>query len=278
MEASSPQEGQKPSRYRSVRQHQTDSPVPQTQESETVQRSRSRYHRRPKTAQGDESSSPAPQLSSPEFERKDSTQGVSWDQTGSRDGSRDPRRSERHGQGDAAPGAQDSRLHESSRAKDESLERSNKAEVRFDQAPQIIRARKERELGPQDEVISDHEGGGCFSGFFKKKRIDPIKNVSEKQKPLPLKVNTDKPDLSTTHTRTKEAPLIKPGGGGVVPGTDAPISASNSGDRVSTLADESDMVSTFPTTVQLTRRSASWLTTKSRPCYSLSRPRPPQWI
>ena len=87
----------------------------------------------------------------------------------------------------------------------------------------MIHARKEREIGPQDEVISDDESrGGCFSGLFKRKRIDPIKNVSEKAA-APRK----------SASRLNEPQTIKPGGGGIVPGTDAPVSASNAADRVS---------------------------------------------
>lgn len=99
-------------------------------------------------------------------------------------------------------------------------------EVRFDQAPQVINARKERELGPQDEVLSDDEAGaGCFGGLFKKKRVDPIKNrdISEKR---------NAPKISpSAKPKPGELATIKPGGGGVVPGIDAPVSAVNTGER-----------------------------------------------
>jgi len=130
----------------------------------------------------------------------------------------------------ASSGAQDPRLSNNSHSEERkrtdssrSIPRTNKPDPKFDQAPQVIRARRERELGPQDEVISDDESrGGCFGGLFRKRRFDPIKNVQER--PAPAKTST---------SQSNEPATIRPGGGGIVPNTDAPLSASNAGERVS---------------------------------------------
>lgn len=78
-----------------------------------------------------------------------------------------------------------------------------------------IRATKSMSALPQlsDE---DESNAGCF-GMFKRKRGEAAPPLEKRNisKPAPY----------------EEPPTIKPGGGGVVPGTDAPISAVNAGDR-----------------------------------------------
>lgn len=249
---------QKPSRYHSVRKAQTEQQQQKPETESGVQRKPSRYHNRPKTghrANDEENlSPPPPQVRSPDIvENEELQDSFPTRRPSSRDGS-----SSRHA--DTTSGAQDpqsqsyeqsalsaseeeerrlqprkshghSRHDDQSRSterrrmdspgQEQSLPRSNKPDVRFDQAPQTIHARREREIGPQDEVISgDESGGGCFGGLFRKRKFDPIKNPVEKQPVAP---------------RTKDGlpPTIRPGGGGIVPGTDAPISAVNTGDRVS---------------------------------------------
>ncbi|KAK4501719.1 hypothetical protein PRZ48_007528 [Zasmidium cellare] len=79
-----------------------------------------------------------------------------------------------------------------------------------------IRATKSMSQLP---IYEDDAEAGCFGGLFKRKRGDV--QASEAQKaPAPAKTG-----------RGGDPPTIKPGGGGVVPGTDAPVSAINAGDR-----------------------------------------------
>lgn len=79
-----------------------------------------------------------------------------------------------------------------------------------------IRATKSTSELPR-YVGDDDGGGGCF-GLFKRKRGEG--SSGEAKEPIARSSQTGR-DLQ----------VIKPGGGGVVPGTDAPVSAVNAGDR-----------------------------------------------
>ena len=78
-----------------------------------------------------------------------------------------------------------------------------------------IRATKSMSALPKYSDDED-EGGGCF-GLFKRKRGEAAPQAEKTPIARPM--------------TGREPPTIKPGGGGVVPGTDAPISAVNAGDR-----------------------------------------------
>lgn len=63
----------------------------------------------------------------------------------------------------------------------------------------------------------DEEEGGCF-GLFKRKRGQTTPQKTEK---MPM----------ARAPKSREPPTIRPGGGGIVPGIDAPVSAVNAGER-----------------------------------------------
>lgn len=90
--------------------------------------------------------------------------------------------------------------------------------VVLDGPPTSDQIRATRSMGqlPKYYEADDEETGGCF-GFFKRKRGDVA--------PQGPKGSAPKPNDS------REPVTIRPGGGGVVPGTDAPVSAINAGDR-----------------------------------------------
>nr|POE72767.1 hypothetical protein CFP56_30706 [Quercus suber] len=68
-------------------------------------------------------------------------------------------------------------------------------------------------------TVDGEESAGCFS-LFKRKRgeISPSEKAKNESIARPI-------------TAKNEPQVIKPGGGGIVPGTDAPVSAVNAGDR-----------------------------------------------
>ena len=79
-----------------------------------------------------------------------------------------------------------------------------------------IRATKSLSELPKYLEDSDEDVGGCF-GLFKRKRAEPAPQI---------------PKTSASKRRDSHEPAtIRPGGGGVVPGIDAPVSAVNAGDR-----------------------------------------------
>jgi len=78
-----------------------------------------------------------------------------------------------------------------------------------------IRATKSSSELPR--YIDDDHGGGCF-GFFKRKRGEGSPGA-------------EKDPIARPSQTPRGLQVIKPGGGGVVPGTDAPVSAVNAGDR-----------------------------------------------
>lgn len=79
-----------------------------------------------------------------------------------------------------------------------------------------IRATKSMSQLP---VYDEETEAGCFGGLFKRKRGEL--QASEAQKT----------PSALSKTNHGDNPTIKPGGGGIVPGTDAPVSAINAGDR-----------------------------------------------
>ncbi|MBE7158936.1 MAG: hypothetical protein INR62_10985, partial [Rhodospirillales bacterium] len=103
-------------------------------------------------------------------------------------------------------------------------------QVQFDGPPtsQAIRATQSMTSLPHYE---EHERGGCF-GLFKRKRPEADSNAEK----TPI----------ARHVEHGEN-AIKMGGGGVVPGTDAPLSAVNAGDRT-VLVECGKSKSVFPVT------------------------------
>ena len=95
--------------------------------------------------------------------------------------------------------------------------------VRHDGPPQSgnIRATKSMSQLP---VYEDDERAGCFGGLFRRKREE---HTSETRAESQETVTAARPKTA------KDGPpmAIMAGGGGVVPGTDAPVSAINAGDR-----------------------------------------------
>lgn len=246
MESHSPADGQKLSRYRSVRQANATAEQQQqqpTRADSNATGSRSRYHHtsaRPTTAHRTESqdaTSPLSQTRSPEVHELDQLQSsLPMRRSSTRDNaSRDPDLTyvnmlSRRDDGELVvvkSAAEEERLQKLREQYNTPVPRSetHARMVRFNnQAPLVIQARKERELGPEDEVIETgyEPGGGCFAGLFRKRKIDPIKNPAEQ-------IARPKEPIR----KGDEPPTMKPGGGGVVQGNNAPVSAVNSGDRVS---------------------------------------------
>lgn len=214
-----PQDG-KPARYRSQRKAPATS-TPQTTADEGIGRSRSRYHKtRPGAAHAQEQQALSePTNEAPIFPtRSRSTRG-----SRGRDGSRD-----------AEAGAFDSGDdgYGSMRSQHKSLEQS-KSPLREDimararaQAPTQIRAKVENFIPDQEEgEVSAEETAGCFGMFGRKKKKNTSRIAAAKA--LNSRPAVGKPD---------EPPVIRPGGGGIVPMTDAPLSALNGaqeGSRVS---------------------------------------------
>lgn len=89
--------------------------------------------------------------------------------------------------------------------------------VRHDGPPTSGQIRATRSLTelPHYEEEAD---SGCFGGWFKRKRGDasPVDNAA----------------IERQRDSKGELLPIRPGGGGIVPGTDAPVSAVNAGDRL----------------------------------------------
>lgn len=217
-----PQDG-KPARYRSQRKAPVTS-TPQTTADEGIGRSRSRYHKtRPGAPHAQEQPHSEPTNDAPIFPtRSRSTRG-----SRGRDGSRD-----------AEAGALDSGDdgYGSMRSQYKSLEQS-KSPPREDfmararaQAPTQIRAKVENFIPDQEEgEVSAEETAGCFGIFGRKKKKNQNSTRNAVAKPL-----NSRPAVSQSDGPTG----IRPGGRGIVPMTDAPISALNGaqeGSRVSNI-------------------------------------------
>jgi hypothetical protein len=209
------QEG-KPARYRSQRKapvaSNTATTTPQTTTDAGIGRSRSRYHKtRPGAAHAQEQQALAESAKEP---------AIFPTRTRSTRGSRG-----RNSSRDAAAGAFDSGDdgYGSMRSQQKSLDRAKDSlgedpfALANAQAPKQIRATREGYIPPQEEGdVSAEETAGCFSFFGRKKKKTPTRKVAEK----PL-------NARPAPTTSKEPPVIRPGGGGIVPMTDAPLSAPN---------------------------------------------------
>jgi hypothetical protein len=90
--------------------------------------------------------------------------------------------------------------------------------MRVDGPPLSGQIRATRSLSELPKYTDGEERGGCF-GLFKRKRGEAAPAAFEKQ-------SIARPPQAGNGPAT-----IKQGGGGVVPGTDAPVSAVNAGDR-----------------------------------------------
>jgi hypothetical protein len=212
------QEG-KPARYRSQRKpppvtSTTATTTPQTTTDPAIGRSRSRYH---KTRPG------APHAQEEQEAPLESTKEPAIFPTRTRS-TRDSRR--RNASRDADPGALDSGDdgYGSMRSQPKSLEQA-KASLKDDPmavarayAPTQIRAKREDYIPPQEEGdVSAEDTAGCFGLFGrKKKKKDTNQDASKKSA-----------NYRPATTKSQEPPVIRPGGGGIVPMTDAPLSAPN---------------------------------------------------
>lgn len=88
-----------------------------------------------------------------------------------------------------------------------------------DGPPDMHRVRSKPSQGSIPKQHLENDGGSSCFGLFKRKRGEQSPQATEKT-----------PMACPTSSKNEPA-TIKPGGGGVVPGTDAPISAVNAGDR-----------------------------------------------
>ncbi|THX13484.1 hypothetical protein D6D18_00145 [Aureobasidium pullulans] len=87
------------------------------------------------------------------------------------------------------------------------------------QAPTRIRAKAEAYIPDQEAGdVSAEETAGCFGGLFGRKKKKKNKANRAAKTPLAPRPATNK---------SGEPPTVKPGGGGIVPMTDAPLSAAN---------------------------------------------------
>ncbi|GAB7351015.1 hypothetical protein MBLNU459_g1505t1 [Dothideomycetes sp. NU459] len=244
----SPAADQRPSRYRSVRKAETAAVAasPPSAQAENIGRSRSRYHHnRPTTAQAQQPFPQSPPIAQAQYQTAPSQEGVP-SRTRSTQDSLSSTYNGRHAQRpDAAPIARDShsdvpvssaeepavddqreREREQDRKRQQKYDRTYptdpiRSAERYGDPPQTIRAKPEPRNPNKniDDSGSDLDSsGGCF-GIFKKKKPS-MTALSEK--------NTS---ARVPASKNGEPLTIRPGGGGVVPGTDAPVSAVNAGDR-----------------------------------------------
>ena len=90
--------------------------------------------------------------------------------------------------------------------------------MQFDGPPTSEQIRATKSIGELPKYVdsSEEDDGGCF-GLFKRKRGETVTQL-------------EKTPTAKTAT-SRELPTNRPGGGGAVPGTDAPVSAVNAGDR-----------------------------------------------
>ncbi|KAG9594371.1 hypothetical protein KCU97_g5691, partial [Aureobasidium melanogenum] len=204
-----PQDG-KPARYRSQRKAPAAASTPQTTADEGIGRSRSRYHKTRPGAPHTQEQQPhsEPTNEAPIFPtRSRSTRG-----SRGRDASRD-----------VEAGALDSGDdgYASMRSQQKSLEQS-KSPPREDimararaQAPTQIRAKVENFIPDQEDgEVSAEETAGCFGIFGRKNKKSTSRTAAAKPlNPRPAVSQSDGP------------PVIRPGGRGIVPMTDAPLSA-----------------------------------------------------
>jgi hypothetical protein len=206
------QEG-KPARYRSQRKPPAPSATsaPQTTTDPAIGRSRSRYHKtRPGAANSQEQHAPSGSANEPD---------IFPTRTRSTRGSRN-----RNASRDAEAGAFDSGDdgYSSMRSQHKSSEHA-KSSLKDDpmafamaQAPTTIRAKTENYIPLQEKGdVSAEETAGCFGLFNRKKKKNLTRNAAKQ------------PLARPAATKSTEPPVIRPGGGGIVPMTDAPLSAAN---------------------------------------------------
>lgn len=251
----------RPSRYKSHRrkqsgdeiQGQEQAPTPQAEEG--VVRSKSRYHRRPGTAASTPADtaqhSPAPpQPEIPSRYHPKHGQSPQRPPQLRQTSSNTKHADERNVTPPAQPGAYDSANESDPPAMNMGRSRLNREHsnelahsrspptppsgptgelfppprpvenppVRQDGPPQSGQIRATRSLTelPHYEEVET----GCFGGWFKRKRGDASPSGA---------ANATIPRQRDSHG---ELLPIRPGGGGIVPGTDAPVSAVNAGDRM----------------------------------------------
>lgn len=235
---------QKFSRYRSTRRaRQGASPPPAASspppaEGANVNRSRSRYHR-PTTAHGEQAQQHAPASQSPEhagpgaLDDRDTAPAQTTSSEEEEQAER--RRRQLH---DKYERRKEARLAAAERptyssgegedlSKADPQQRRHKSARAEREVPRPVRSDAPREIRATPAVEEDEGGAGCF-GLFKRKRGEELANekIPAARHPSPRR-------------NGNEPATIRPGGGGVVPGTDAPVSAVNAGDRVSRLLNRS---------------------------------------
>lgn len=91
--------------------------------------------------------------------------------------------------------------------------------LRNDGPPMSSEIRATKSMGNLSKYGDAGEEPHCFSGWFKKRKKKELVATSEREFP------------NARPKTAKEDRTIRPGGGGIVPGTDAPVSAINAGDR-----------------------------------------------
>ena len=213
----------KPSRYRSQRKAPSNSSPHTT--ADGIGRSKSRYHHnRPATAHAQDQQAtqiPDEQLDLPSRSR--STRGRRQDreaEAGATDQSTDDDQGRQYGS---------TRSHHKSAERSPSPTRVDRAQ--FYDAPTNVRAKAENFLPDAEPGDVSAEETSGFCGMFGRKKKK--KNATAQ--------NT----LNARPVASRAAEPVRPGGGGVVPMTDAPLSAANAGQRVrcldKPLVSETDM-------------------------------------
>lgn len=235
------------SRYRSVRRANNEastSPEGQPQEEtgqDSINRSRSRYHRQQQPAQSETTQSKplqsqraqAAALSNGSISRttgrsaplQDTTAGAHDQRAGKvveteqiqrpayEDGS--TRRRHHTGPTDRATVSSQEELKKV-------VSRQSPRKKHTDNSrPDSSRVQRQKSFEARRASIESEEGEASCFGMFKRKRDQE------------LPIRTEKPPMRQESTqKTDGSAFIKQGGGGIVPGTDAPKSAVNAGDRV----------------------------------------------
>ncbi|THY98167.1 hypothetical protein D6C95_04790 [Aureobasidium pullulans] len=202
----------KPARYRSQRKAPATS-TPQTTTDSGLGRSRSRYHHnRQNAAQSQEQ--PLAEATKEQTiypSRSRSTRRRFETETGATAGSADD-------DDDRQYGSMRSSHHKSLEQSDSPHEVDPMAYA-MAQAPTRIRAKAEAYIPDQEAGdVSAEETAGCFGGLFGRKKKKKNKANKAAKTPLAPRPATNK---------SGEPPTVKPGGGGIVPMTDAPLSAAN---------------------------------------------------
>ena len=203
----------KPSRYRSQRKAPSNSSPHTT--ADGIGRSKSRYHHtRPATAHAqDQQADQTPDDQADLPSRSRSTRGRTQDrevEAGATDQSTDDDQRRQHGS---------TRSHHKSVERSPSPTRVDRAQ--FYDAPTNLRAKAEDFLPDADPGdISVEESSGFCGMFGRKKKKNKSSHTATRNTP------------NARPAAPRAAEPVRPGGGGVVPMTDAPLSAANAGQRV----------------------------------------------